>query len=81
MPITLIHDSDPLKACMIIRFLHCARCLEERPEDQSPAEWARLNIGMTKQGIQIWCERHHSSVDDIKFSDKPPEDPGLIVRG
>lgn len=47
-------------------FIHCGLCLDECPEDQSPAEWARLN-GWTKRGIQVWCVRHNCNVVHIDF--------------
>lgn len=49
-----------------ISYLHCAKCLEERPEGVSPAEWARLSVATTAQGIQVWCVRHDINVDNIK---------------
>jgi hypothetical protein len=51
----------------ISMFLHCSRCLECRPEDQSPADWARLSIGFTKEGLQVWCWRHGINVAHIHF--------------
>lgn len=51
----------------ISMFLHCGKCLECRPEDQSPADWARLSVGFTKEGLQVWCWRHGINVAHIHF--------------
>lgn len=51
----------------IVSFMHCGLCLGERPEDQSPQEWGRLEAGWTKQGIQVWCKRHDVNVLHIDF--------------
>lgn len=51
----------------IHRFAHCHRCLDELPPDHSPAEWARLNVGFTEIGLQVWCVRHELNVLHIDF--------------
>jgi hypothetical protein len=43
-------------------FFHCAQCISEIPRGQSMAQWARLSVGDTPYGFQVWCERHHVSV-------------------
>lgn len=48
-------------------YFHCSLCLDEKPEDQSPQEWGRLEVGWTKQGIQIWCKRHDVNVMHMNF--------------
>lgn len=66
--VNLIHNSDVTEPCTIFRFLHCEKCLKEMPRGEKPATWARLNVGMTPKGIQIWCERHSCSVDHVMFT-------------
>jgi hypothetical protein len=39
-------------------YMHCPRCLDDRPDDVTPSDWARLNVGVTETGVQIWCVRH-----------------------
>lgn len=51
----------------IIMFAHCAECIKEKPAEQSPMEWARLNTGFTKTGFQVWCVRHEMNVLCIEF--------------
>jgi len=48
-------------------FFHCAHCLSERPEDQSPRDWASLEVGFTVLGVQVWCKRHEINVAHIDF--------------
>lgn len=48
-------------------FMHCKRCLRERPEDKSPQEWRQLDVGFTKEGLQVWCTRHDMNVAHIHF--------------
>lgn len=51
----------------ISMYKHCPRCLEERPDDVSPRDWARLNVGATKEGVQVWCVRHDVNVMALDF--------------
>lgn len=51
----------------IHQYLHCGRCLEELPDGISPRDWAQNEVGMTKQGIQVWCRRHECNVVHIDF--------------
>ena len=57
----------------IITYLHCAQCVESYRKDPegighvSPAEYARLSVGWTQQGLQIWCWRHQINVCHIDF--------------
>ncbi len=48
-------------------YFQCKKCIEEKPGDQSPAEWARFNVGWTKLGLQVWCVRHDCNVISIDF--------------
>lgn len=48
-------------------FMHCGRCLSERPEHLSPREWAQLEIGWTAIGVQVWCKRHEVNIVHIDF--------------
>ena len=51
----------------IVQYMHCRKCLEEKPSDRSPAEWADSELGFTKEGIQIWCNRHNINLAHIHF--------------
>ena len=68
--IQFIHDQKRTTESQIEMFLHCTKCIEEwkteKGAGESPASYARLNIGFTPRGIQIWCERHNCNVDNIE---------------
>jgi hypothetical protein len=51
----------------IVAYLHCKKCLEERPPELSPMEWSRVQVGWTVKGIQIWCNRHELNVMHMDF--------------
>jgi hypothetical protein len=51
----------------IATFMHCGMCLAEMPSGKSAAAWARLEIGLTPLGLQIWCTRHDRNVAHIDF--------------
>lgn len=48
-------------------FLHCSLCLEERPKNISPREYASLEVGFTELGMQVWCKRHECNVLHVDF--------------
>lgn len=51
-------------------YVHCKLCLEELVEQrirESPQEYARLEMGWTHQGLQVWCVRHDCNVVHIDF--------------
>lgn len=50
-------------------YIHCGRCLDELPKGESPASFARLNVGYTTFGIQVWCVRHDCNVVNITATD------------
>jgi hypothetical protein len=55
----------------ITDFVHCLQCIEEFQAgaggDEAPRDYARLEIGWTEIGLQIWCKRHESNVAHIDF--------------
>ena len=51
----------------IVMFFHCNECIEEKPEDISPRDYAELGAGWTEQGFQVWCKRHEMNVIHIDF--------------
>lgn len=48
-------------------FFHCGRCLDDKPANTSPREWAALEVGWTQKGLQVWCKRHEINVAAIDF--------------
>lgn len=51
----------------IALFFHCKECLKEKPDDASPRDWSRLEVGWTPKGVQVWCIRHECDVCHIDF--------------
>jgi hypothetical protein len=48
-------------------FMHCTLCLDERPANITPKEWSDTQAGWTRQGIQVWCNRHNCNILHIDF--------------
>lgn len=48
-------------------YIHCGKCLDEKPEGISPRDFAQLEFGYTKMGLQVWCKRHEVNVVNIDF--------------
>lgn len=51
----------------IMTFFHCGECLKTLPANISPRDHAALEIGWTREGLQIWCKRHEINVTAIDF--------------
>ena len=51
----------------IVRFFHCGQCLDEKPDDVSPREYAQIEVGFTKPGLQVWCKRHERQIIHLDF--------------
>ena len=67
-----MEDNGPSNLNEIVRFMGCGRCLDELPEGESLADYARLSTGFTEAGLQIWCYRHDCNVINLDFEDKGP---------
>lgn len=48
-------------------YFHCKKCIAERPSDQSPREWGRIECGWTAKGFQVWCHRHDLNIIHVDF--------------
>lgn len=48
-------------------YAHCHRCLAELPNGESPEGYARLSVGYTEIGWQVWCVRHDVNVMHVDF--------------
>lgn len=66
-------------------FIHCGLCIEEWKANKTisssmaPRDYARLEVGWTTQGLQIWCKRHECNVMHINFEGaKHPADSTRI---
>jgi hypothetical protein len=47
-------------------FMHCAQCLKELEHglvpDETPRSYARIELGVTPTGFQVWCVRHEAQI-------------------
>ena len=66
-----IDDVDHLMVNGITAFMQCARCLHECPPFMSAAEFARLAVGTTPYGVQVWCVRHNMNVYHLDLTSPP----------
>ncbi len=51
----------------ITLYFHCKKCLAALPAGVSPRDWSRINVGWTKEGVQVWCTRHDEAIIDLDF--------------
>lgn len=65
-PAKVTHAPNDIKA-----FIHCKKCIEEwsagKGLGQTPRDYARINVGWTVKGLQIWCVRHDLNIAHIDF--------------
>jgi hypothetical protein len=61
----------PSNRLSIQAYLHCGLCIKEwkagKAPGLSPADYAALEIGWTREGLQVWCKRHDCNVLHIDF--------------
>lgn len=69
-----VHEKPKLSADNQIELnLNCGMCLDElieqdlRAQGISMQEYAHLDVGFTKRGLQVWCVRHDVNVCNIDF--------------
>jgi len=62
--------SPPRRVNKINEYCQCAMCLEELPPGRQMAQWARLAVGWTTEGLQVWCLRHSATVIDLGFKNE-----------
>ena len=48
-------------------FIHCRKCMDEKPTDISPKDYQQIQVGFTELGIQVWCNRHNCNIIHIDF--------------
>ena len=63
----------------------CSRCADEVEAGEagpvSMAEYGRLEVGFTEQGLQVWCRRHGGNVVHFDFEGRaPPADFRSLQR-
>lgn len=66
--------------CPITIFFHCKKCLDELPKDQSPKDYARVQVGIdgNQDELVIWCNRHDEPITvmgTVEEDDQDSPDP------
>ena len=62
-------------------YLHCKICMDAIPEGESPATHARISVGWTPAGLQVWCARHDINIMHIDFEGtKHPADMNIANK-
>lgn len=51
----------------ICSFMHCRKCLAEKPTGISPRDWQQTEAGWTEKGFQVWCKRHECNIIHMDF--------------
>jgi hypothetical protein len=48
-------------------FIHCGKCLDEvyEMDGTSAKNYARIAVGYTETGVQLWCNRHEQLIVNI----------------
>jgi hypothetical protein len=46
----------------IVQFMHCTKCIDALVDNIPPREFARIEIGFTVKGFQVWCVRHDENI-------------------
>ena len=73
MPIRIV-SVNPSESCRIISYVHCTRCIEEKPDGISPQEWQDASIGVTGDAqIQVWCNRHNVNIAVLSATEEDEE--------
>lgn len=72
-----VHAKQKVKALpatnSIVQFFQCKRCVADlaqfggRITGESPETYARQSVGFTKEGLQVWCNRHDVNIAHIHF--------------
>jgi len=62
--------SPPRRVNKINEYCQCQHCLDELQPGRDMAKWARLAVGWTAEGLQVWCLRHQTTVLDLGFKNE-----------
>ena len=76
-----LERKDAPSTLEIKSYLHCGLCIEEKPDDVSPRDFAQFEIGYTWWGIQVWCRRHDCNVAHFDLKGKKIELNGSRLPG
>jgi hypothetical protein len=51
----------------ILLFFHCKNCMKNKPNNQSPQDWSRVECGWTTKGIKVRCIRCEKKIVHLDF--------------
>ena len=60
---------EAMEGLEIESYFHCAKCMDEKPDDMSPREYGSVEVGFTNRGLQVWCKRHEMNVVRYNLTD------------
>ncbi len=63
-------STDPSAPERIKSYCLCARCVQERPPGVSHRDWASIRVGLTEDGLRVWCNRHEMEALHLKVGDQ-----------
>jgi len=48
----------------IYYYIHCDKCVQEKPDGISPCDNQKIEVGISKDKsmIQVWCNRHNENI-------------------
>ena len=60
-----------LNLLTINSYIHCGLCTQEfldgKHKGESPKSIQRIQLGWTKEGLQVWCTRHNCNIMHMDF--------------
>ena len=62
-------DSESEVPLLIKTYLHCQQCLDHKDLTQSPREVQALEIGITADGVQVWCRTCDQNVAHFRMQE------------
>ena len=71
----------PTAGLAIKAYLHCGKCIKEKPNGISARDYAKLEVGWSPVGLQIWCRRHGCNVVHIDFEGTQHPATTKIAKG
>ena len=48
-------------------FIHCGKCIEEKPSYLTPRDYSMVEVGKTSIGLKVWCIRHEENIVHLDF--------------
>lgn len=71
LKVVCYHDTSETAPDEGASYLHCAKCLDEWQESfrgvVSPRDYARQQVALTREGVQVWCTRHDANITHMRY--------------